>query len=155
MSAFPQETTARIAREFYGYFRRKSQQRLTYREARTLIDNVSGPVPPPSVVSAIDYSRPRVSGGGRPRPTDNEVESIFRRHEEDPSEWDNVFDELLRRHDTDQEIKRLVFMNFRDGCGDGAICDELHISRPTYYRKRRSVLERAGVIAVEFGLLKP
>jgi hypothetical protein len=155
MSAFPQETTACIARKFYGYFWRKAQQRLTYREARVLIDNVSGPVPPPSSVSAIDYSRPRVSGGGRPRPTDSEVESIFRRHEEEPSAWDDVFDELLRRHETDRETRRLIFMTFRDKCGDGAICEEMHISRSAYYDKRRSILERAGVIAVELGLLKP
>lgn len=157
IQAFPQETRDDIAGKFYDYFRRKRKSRLSYREAATLINYVSGPVPAMGESDAQDYTKPKVSGGGVIRPSDADVERIMRKHEmaNEPHEWDAVFDELLYRISGNRIVENLTLMTFRDGLHDYSICPELSIGRTTYFEKRRGVLDQAGVIAVKLGVLDP
>lgn len=157
--AFSNEVIDDIAKRFRLYFIRRASRKLTYREAQTLIDHESGPSPKPSGKITSDNTRPRVTGGGRARPTDEQVNGILERHaianEAEPDEWDAVFDELMKRSYLPLEFKKVILMAFMDNLENYTISDELHVTLKTYYNYRRAILDMAAVIAVSKGLLKP
>ena len=153
MQAFSRETTDYIADRYFEYFRnKKSRKKLTVHEARKLIDYVSGPVPSSGGLDAIDYTRVRTSGGGRRRPTKTEVDQIFAGMEEQTL-WDAVFDELWRRCSGDPDTENTIVYTFRDCLSEDEICDRMNICRATYFRRRVTVLSRAGILAVQEGIL--
>lgn len=162
LRVFPQETMDKIAEEFCNYFKRKNGARLSYEDAKKLIDFVSGPVPPLTNASGIDYSRPVVSGGGGTRPTETEIESMLRKYESDiqDKEWDNVFDEVLELYKGHPWARKLIHMTFRDYCRSFDIYQELtdicgdDYGKERYYRDRKAILTQAGVIAYHAGLIE-
>lgn len=153
MRVFPRKTTDYIAEQFCNYFQRKLDHRMTIREAKTLIDFVSGPSPAPQEVGATDYSSPRVSGGGTVRPTESQVEEIFQKYE-DTAPWDAVFDDLLRQCKEEPTAVEIIHMAFRDGKRESEICEKLNISPKTYYNYRITILVRAAVLATVAGNLE-
>ena len=148
--AFSKETTEDIALQFYLYFERKRvQQQLSLRDAETLIDFVSGPVPHPRKVGAVDLTQPQVSGGGKVRPTDTDVDRIL-----GVNPWDAVFEEVIQRQEDPSLKLDLIYLAFREQKKEPDICEELHIDRSTYYRHRKTVLLLAGMLAVKNGILE-
>ena len=158
IETFPRETINWIADRFRDYFDRKRCDNLSLREARMMIDYVAGPAPPPSTSAAMDYSRVKVTGGGTyPRPSKQDIEEIYNKRfpEDEPlNEWDEVFDELIESNKKHSGTVKIINMAFRDRQSHHIICDELHIGRTTYFRHRRTILEKAGLIAVKKGLLR-
>ena len=55
MQVFPRETTDYIAAQLEDYFRRKREKtKMSYRDAATLVDYVSGPASAPGTGMSID-----------------------------------------------------------------------------------------------------
>ena len=155
----PREMRREIAKEFRDYFERRHMAKLKPREARMMIDYVNGPSPPMTSDTAIDYTRAQVSGGGGyPRPTTEQIETIYEKYDilndELSNIWDAVFEELLQQYYRYSGTVNFIHLVFRDGHSQFVICDELNIGRTTYYRHRRTILEQAGMIALKKGVLK-
>ena len=155
IEVFPKETLDTVSKELKDYFRRKRCGKMSPRDAEKLIDYVSGPTPRGGAYSATDYTKPRVSGGGTRRPSDGDIEAIMNKYsEEKPNEWDEVFARLMKEVEDDPQAKGIVQMAFRDGLSGFVIAEEGYIGRTTYFRKRRTILEKAALIAVEMGVLE-
>jgi hypothetical protein len=122
-----------------------------------LIDYVSGPVPMPHGLKASDISRPRVLGGGNTRPTKVQIDSLLERANEKSevtSAWDGVFEELIVRYKSEAFMVKIIELSFNDRLFDVDICEQMNISRTTYYEYRANILSRAGILAVQAGILK-
>jgi hypothetical protein len=157
MQTFPRETTDYIARQFCAYFDRKKPQKMTIADAQKLIDYVSGPAPRVSGIDNIDYSRPRVSGGGRRRPSDIEIENMIKRYyNEDTylSDWDEVFDMVIRyyKRKSNQEVLQLIKLAFKEQKKCENVCKTLHISERSFYNNRLQILNKSAVFAISIGL---
>lgn len=171
LRVFPRETMDKVAEEFCNYFKRKNGARLSYEDAKKLIDYVSGPAPKPADASGIDYSRPVVSGGGSTRPTKSEIDSMLRKYEPDmqDEEWDKVFDEVLDKYKDDKLAINLIYMLFRDGYSPSEILDkqtEIYwkllkdkndgtvYDRDRYYRDAKIVKTWGCIEAYRHGLIE-
>jgi hypothetical protein len=152
MQVFPREVTDYIAEQLTAYFQRKQDRRMSVRDAAAMIDFVSGPAPSASGGNTTDFSKPRVSGGGKVRPTEQRIEGIVRKYIAEESEWDAVFDRLIRQCREHDAVK-LIHYVFRDGKREAEVCEALHISRPTYYNYRSAILNRAVAMATASGIL--
>ena len=131
---------------------------MSVRDARMLVDFVAGSAPSPAMTGAYDYARPRVQGGGPRRPTSGAVRIMLGKYMEEnerAASWDEVFEELIKKHAEDPEVTRFIKLVFRDGLGEIGTCDEMHISRATYYKNRLAILSQAGLLAVQKELLSP
>lgn len=151
MQVFPRDTTDFVADQFVRYYKRKKPVKLSPRDAAAMIDNIVGPAPRPAPAGSIDYARPKVSGGGKVRPTDSMIESIMRKYIDDPESntgiWDAVFDEILQKYKSDRLIMRFINLAFRDCVSEPCICAELNISTASYYLYRNVILTRAAIYA--------
>jgi hypothetical protein len=152
MQVFDRETTDYIAREFNCYFYRLWRKRLSIKEARTIIDFVSEGSAPGFGSITFDYSVPRVKGGGNKKPEEGEVRKIME-NAPTPNEWDQVFAELIDRCSEDDILKGIIYLYFKDCNSVDKVCDKLHISKHLFFKNRRIILSRAGVLAVKQGLI--
>jgi len=163
LNLFHKEVLREIACEFCAYFDRKKRIRLTRKEAQMIIDYYAGVSLKPSSSKAMDYTGVKVSGSGlRPRPSAQAIERIeakLAQADDPPHEWDYVFDELIndikRLVPYKSQLMKLIHMTFRDRADHSFIAAKLYISQTTYYRYRRIIIERAGVIANKNNLLTP
>lgn len=152
MQVFSRQMTNYVAEQFYLYFKRQNGKTpLTPREARDIINYVSPSLPPTSVGS-MDYSSPRVDGGGIKRPSDERIARIIERIE-DEDDWDDVFRETLDRCAAEQKAEKVALLTFKDRKDAGRICAELKIGRQTYYDYRSSIVCIASVIAISKNIL--
>ena len=165
MQAFPQKTTDYIAEQFKAYFIRKEHSGYTLREARTLIDYASGPVPSPQGSTAIDLTKPIITGGGKVRPSKMDVDRIVDRHaiDIDDALWNAVFDELIQslkdgmlegfKDKENAKALRLIKLAFKYCKKREEICDLMHMkSTKTYNNYRLAILATAGIFAIKKGL---
>lgn len=154
---FSNETISELASEFRYYFNRSKGIKMSIRDADTVVSHVAGYQPLPKEPKAIDYTSLSVSGGGvKARPSANQVDEIYNRIQQeyaDNSEWDEVFDEVVESNRQHSGTLKLIYMTFREKHMPDTICSELSISRTTYFRLRRVVLEQAGMIALKKELL--
>lgn len=155
MQVFSREITDYIAHEFCNYFQRKTNKtkRMSVKEAKALIDYAGTPSPSPSTRSGIDYSKPRVSGGGIKKPSEDKIALILQKIDEQTL-WDEVFDELIEKVKKEPDAKRFILLMFREKLKEEDICDKMIITRATYYRYRSIILSKAAVIAVKKDLIK-
>jgi hypothetical protein len=158
MQALPQKTTDYIAEQFRAYFDRKAQGGMRLREATAIIDylSISGPAPGPTDSAAIDYARPRVSGGGgRTRPSEQRIENILNKYAVDENDafWNGVFDALIRQYDADGDKKALKFIKlyFQRQLKPEEVWRRMGVSERTYKAYRLAILTRATVYAVSAG----
>jgi len=151
MQVFPRETTDNIAEQLGEYFKRKEKKKMTFEDAKALIDFVSGPAPMPSDSIVPDVKKPHVSGGGVTRPTEHQIETIVSRYE-DAALWDRVVDDLIKQCDREPVAIKIIHMAFRDGEKECEICEKLHISRQTFYNYRLTILVRGAILAHLQGL---
>lgn len=156
MPVFTRETTDYIADQFTRFYSRKYGPKMTVRDARILIDFVAGPVPAGTGTGATDYSRPRISGGGSMRPTQEMYDAIITRYtpDEETEGWNNVFNQMIEKYAQDKAVTCFMEMIFKDGASCEDICETFHIEAATFYRKRLTLLEQAGVIAYSKKLIK-
>ncbi|SHI24550.1 hypothetical protein SAMN02745823_03843 [Sporobacter termitidis DSM 10068] len=129
---------------------------MTAKQAATLIDYASGPVPSPTSSGAIDTSRPHVTGGGRVRPSRESVEAIYsdlEEQQEADERWAQVFDELIERCETDPDAKNVIEYGFRLNLSEEDVCKAMDLGKTTYYNYRAIVLAQAAVLAVRDGLM--
>lgn len=151
MQIFSKETLDYVAHRFKIYFH-GHDRRMSYRDAATLIDYVSGPAPACGGSDAIDLTRPHVSGGGGRRPSDSSVEGVVGRLEEMQDiddEWAAVFDELRQRCERDPEAEQIIKYAFEKRQTEAETCEAMGISRSTYHRDKATVLSIAAVLAIQ------
>lgn len=156
MTIFPKETLDYIDTRLQAYFS-PHRHAMTYKDARTLIDYAGSPAPEPHSIGAMDYSTPRVAGGGRTRPTSVEVDMLLDRLEADRGDsdaWGDVCAELMRRCEAEPDAERIIRLAYGERRYEDDICQEMDISQATYYNYRAVILGRAAVLAVQDGLLK-
>lgn len=161
LKVFPQETMDKIAEEFCNYFKRKNGARLTYEDAKKLVDFVSGPVPAQTATGGVDYSRTVVTGGGETRPTEEEIGTMLSKYEprEVTDEWDGVFDELLELYEEHPWARKLIYMTFRDNENLFDIYQTMtditgeDFGKDKYYRERKTILTQVGILAYHVGLI--
>jgi len=154
MQVFPRETLDYIASKYRSYAN-KDKICMTVREARTVIDYASGPVPAPTDLGAVDTTRPNITGGGRTRPSKQSVDEIFAGLEERADaadEWAKLFDELAIRCQAEPDAEMMI-KAIKQYTPEDVVCEEMHISSATYFRYREAVLSRAAVLAVQNGLM--
>lgn len=161
MQVFSREITDYIAHEFCNYFQRKTNKtkRMSVKEAKALIDYAGTPSPSPSTRSGIDYSKPRVSGGGVKKPSEGRITLILQKID-NQTLWDEVFDELIEKVKDDTLSTRLIYLSFKERKREEDILvelgdDENELGRTTYYTRRLTILNKAAVIAVSKGLIAP
>ncbi len=159
MQALPQKTTDYIAEEFRAYFDRKARSGMRPREARDIIDylSVSGPAPGPTDSAAIDYAKPRVSGGGgRPRPSEARIEGIMQKYATDERDalWNGVFDWLIQQYEDSGNKKALRFIKlvFEKQLKMDEACAKMRISERTFKNYRLAILTAAAVCGVQKGV---
>ncbi len=158
MQPFLQETTDYIAEQFRAFFDRKEKRPLSLKDARTMVDFVSGPAPASLGGSAIDPSKPYVTGGGRPRPSAEQVTRILEKYEntdEDADLWDEVFTELIRslKEENHKKALRLIKLAFKKQIKTERICEIMDIkSTRTYNNYRLVILTKAGILAIKKGI---
>jgi hypothetical protein len=156
MQALPQQITDYIADRFVEYFSRKDNNRLNYREARTLIDYVAGPSAGGGGNLTADYMKPVISGGGGRRPSAAQVEAILQRYEVDDSDliWDAVFDELITsyRRAKNKKALRIITLAFKKEFRREDICRVVHIAEKTFNNYRLAILTAAAIYAVKRGV---
>jgi len=147
MQVFSRQTTDYIAEQFYLYFNRikNKSQCMTIRDARDIVDYVS-PSLRPTGSSSMDYSSPRVDGGGPKRPSEDHICRIVERLEDIPP-WDDTFKTLLQKCEWEPDAEKIIYLTFRDCMGEVDICEALSISRATYFNYRSTILQRGAVIA--------
>lgn len=157
MRAIPQETTDYIADQFRAYFGRKEKRGMNIREAQTLIDFVSGPVPYGGGSSAIDPGKQHVSGGGRMRPSAKTIEGILNKHviSDEEAIWDEVFGELIKRYREKDNKRALRFIKlcFKLQKKQEEICEIMGFkSSRTYNDYRLAILTLSCMMAIKKGL---
>lgn len=156
MQLFSREIMDYIDRRFQAHYCKRTSQ-MSIAEANMLIDYVSGPVPIPHGLRASDYTKPRVSGGGKTRPTRAQVDLLFNKVEKQydlDSAWDGVFENLITRCENEPDAKKIIEYTYEERLYDSDICEKMNISRTTYYEYRSTILSRAGLLAVQAGILK-
>lgn len=154
MQVFERKTTDYIAQQLGAYFmRKKDRPKMSLRDARALIDFVSGPAPIPNDSVTTDLAKPRVSGGGAVRPTEQRIERLLQKYATD-EKWDGVFDELIRKCRREPDAVKIIHYAFRDRRKESDICEKMSISRQTFYNYRGAILNRAAVIATAAGMLE-
>jgi hypothetical protein len=148
-----------LDREFRTYFERINRPKMTYKDAQTLIDYVSGPVPEPhEEAGAMDMSKVRVSGGGRIRPSKEKVDSLIERLEDNAeteleTEWDRVFLELIERCKCEPRAPEVIEYAYRLQLPEDDILKMMNISRATYFNYKSTILSQAGILAVKYEII--
>lgn len=157
MQALPRETTDYIAEKFREYFEAKAAGRLTLKDARKVVDylSISGPASEPVGAGAHDTTKPHVKGGGRTRPTQEQIERILDKKSmfEPDDLWNEVFDEVLRMYNAENNIKakRFIGLCFKKQLKREDVCKKMHISEKTFNNYRIAILTAAGICAVQKG----
>lgn len=156
MQIFSREIMNYIDNRFQLYYRTQNKK-MSLADANMLINYVSGPAPIPHELRASDFAQPRVIGGGKTRPSKSQIDLIIDKAEkkaELDSKWASVFDELILRCKDDSDAVRIIELTFKERLYDNDICEILSISRTTFYEYRAAILSRAGILAVQSGILK-
>lgn len=154
MQVFERKTTDYIAQQLGAYFmRKKDRPKMSLRDAKALIDYVSGPAPGMPTDKMSNQIKTRVSGGGAIRPTEQRIERILQKYATD-EKWDVVFDDLLKKCRKEPDAVKIIHYAFRDQKKESEICEKLFISPRTYYSYKKIILTRAAVMATAAGLLE-
>jgi hypothetical protein len=158
MQALPQKTTDYIAEQFRAYYDRKAERpHLNLREAKTIIDFVGSPAPLGGGSSAMDLTKPVVTGGGPRKPSSERVESILQRFEVDEADalWNEVFDELIEQYKerNNKKALKLIRLTFeqRPTLKREEICEKMRISEKTFRAYRVAILTAAAICAIRKG----
>jgi hypothetical protein len=159
MQMFPREITDYVGDQFCAFFGRRMRHAMTLWEAQMLIDHAAGPAPAMGTGRAADLTRPRVDGGGRTRPSGEDIEAILHKYaggQFEDNDWDGVFTELIRSYQAERDAKalRVIRLTFERNKKREAICEQMHISTRTFHNYRLAVLSRACLLAVSRGLVK-
>lgn len=166
MQALPQKTTDYIAEQFRAFYIRKAQRGMNYKDARAVIDylSVAGPAPEPSGSGAIDYAKPRVSGGGgRKRPSQQKFEQIIDKYaiEEDEARWNEVFEALLSglsngtlkgfKGNESRKALRFIRLAYQHQLKPEEIWNKMRVTERTYKAYRLAILTAAYICAIQKG----
>jgi len=153
MQVFDTATKKTIENKFYAYFSKKrTRVKISLKDAEKLVDYASWPAPRIGTMSAMDVSQGRVSGGGRRKPSRDEVDAIFSRCTAQ-DEWDELFDDLMDRTEDDQ-ITQTIILVFCECLPEETVCEMMHVSHTAYTERKSAILCKAGILAVQKGLLE-
>lgn len=151
MQVFARETTDYIADRFCEYYDKMRPKPISIIQAEKLIDYVSGPCPKPSGNTTVNLSSPHVTGGGKRRPSKNEIDAIVNA-DDGPTVWDELFDALIAR--SGESLRQLMQYAFDEQMPADEIAQRLGIVDREYYRRRLVILSQAAVMAAVAGLIE-